>query len=66
MPDALEEFARETIVELLKNLSIEERLKGLSLEERLKGLSLDDLLAALPPETRAALAQRLKEDGPLP
>jgi hypothetical protein len=47
MPDVLEQFAKETIKELLK------------------GMSADDLLAALPPETRAALAQRLKEDGSL-
>jgi hypothetical protein len=57
MPDALEQFAKETIEELLK---------GLPAEERLKGLSVDELLAALPPETRAALAQRLKEDGSPP
>ncbi len=57
MPDALEEFARETIEELLKNLPIEERLKG---------LSADDLLRALSPETRAALALRLKEDDSPP
>ena len=74
MPDALEQFARETIEELLKELPVEERLKGLSdearlkglsAEARLKGLSLDDFLAALSPETRAALKQRLKENGPL-
>lgn len=57
MPDALEIFARETIEELLKNMPVEQRLKG---------LSVDDLLAALSPETRAALAQRLKGDGPRP
>jgi hypothetical protein len=67
MPDVLEQLARETIDELLKTLpaevllkrvSTEDRLKGLSPEERLKGLSLDDL--------RAALAQRLKENGSPP
>jgi hypothetical protein len=72
MPDLLEQLARETIEELLKELPVEkrlkglppeERLKGLSAEERLKGLSVDDLLAALSPETRAALAQRLKDQG---
>jgi len=35
-------------------------------EQRLKGLSPDELLAALSPETRAALAQRLKDSGSLP
>jgi hypothetical protein len=63
MPDALEEFARETIEELLNELPIEQRLKGLSAEERLKGLSVNELLAALSPEKRAALARLLKENG---
>jgi len=39
--------------------------KQLSPEERLKGLSLEELLAALPPETRAAFAQRLREKDSL-
>src|SRR5262249_11204126 len=56
MPDMLEQLAEETIEELLKKLPAEKRLKG---------LSLDDLLAALSPETRAALAQRLKDQGSL-
>jgi hypothetical protein len=75
MPDALEQFAEETIEELLKNLpaerrlkglSAEKRLEGLSAEKRLEGLSADDLLAALTPEARAALVDRLKESGSLP
>jgi hypothetical protein len=84
MPDALEQFAEETIEELLKKLPAEKRLKGLSPDERLeglspderleglspderlKGLSPDELLAGLSPETRAALAQRLKEEGSRP
>ena len=33
-PDALEQFARETIEELLKEMPAEERLKGLSAKER--------------------------------
>jgi hypothetical protein len=93
MPDLLEQFAQETIQEIVKKLSIEERLKGLSAQEiiknlpaeerlkglsaqeivrnlpaaeRLKDLSVDDLLAALSPETRAALALRLKEVAPFP
>ena len=72
MPDLLEQMARDTIEEILRTLSAEERLKGLSAEERLKGLpaeerlkgmSTDDLLAALPPEAKEALAQRLKDKG---
>ncbi len=63
MPDALEEFARETIDALLKKLPVEKRLKGISLEERLKGVSVDDLLKALSPEDREALARRLKTNG---
>jgi hypothetical protein len=63
MPDMLEQFAEETIEELLKKLPAEKLLKRLSPEERLNGLSLDDLLAALPPEKRAALAKRLKDTG---
>jgi hypothetical protein len=70
--EQLKQFAKETIDELLQELSPEERLKGLPAEERLKGLpakerlkglSLDDLLAALSPEDRVKFAQRLKEEG---
>ncbi|MBI1915651.1 MAG: hypothetical protein HYS12_13105 [Planctomycetes bacterium] len=49
----LEELARETRKEILQKASPEERLEG---------LTADDLLEALPPEVRAALAQRLKDD----
>jgi hypothetical protein len=66
MSDALQEFARETINELLKKLPPEERLKGLSVDQRLAGLSADQLLAALSPETRQELAQRLKESDSVP
>jgi hypothetical protein len=55
MPDKLQEFVRETIDELLKNLSPEERLKGLSAEEVIRALS---------PETREALIRQLKANGP--
>jgi hypothetical protein len=73
MPDALEQFAEETIRELLKELPAEKRLEGLpaekllerlSPEKRLEGLSPDELLAALTPQARALLAQRLKDYGP--
>ncbi len=57
MKDALEQLAEETIEELLKSLPAKKLVKG---------LSVDELLAALSPETRAALAQRLKDDGPIP
>jgi hypothetical protein len=57
MPDMLEQFAEETIEELLKKLPAERLLKR---------LSPDELLAAQSPETRAALAQRLKDYGALP
>ncbi len=74
MPDALQEFARETIEQLLRELPAEQllkgvppkkRLEGLSADQRLEGLSLDDLLAALSPENRAALARRVRGDGSL-
>ncbi|HKB39069.1 MAG TPA: hypothetical protein VKD72_21700 [Gemmataceae bacterium] len=48
MPDALEEFTRQTIKELLEEMSV------------------DQLLAALTPETRAALFERLKADSSAP
>ncbi len=57
MPDMLEELTKETIARLLRNLPAEERVKG---------LSPDELLAALSPEARAALAQRLKDYGSRP
>jgi hypothetical protein len=64
MPDLLEQFAEETIKELLEKLPAKKRLAGLSPEERLAGLSPDELLAALSPEVRAALAQRLEDKAP--
>jgi hypothetical protein len=33
MPDMLEEFARQTIEQLLKDLPVEKRLEGLSAEQ---------------------------------
>jgi hypothetical protein len=47
-------------------MTVKERLKGLPTEEILKALSPDELLAALSPEQRAALAQRLKDNGSPP
>jgi hypothetical protein len=43
MANKLDEFVRETIDELLKELPVERRLEGISLEERLKGLFADEL-----------------------
>jgi len=59
MPDSLEQlkqFVEETLDEFRRTTP---------LKERIKGVSADELLAALSPETRAALAQRLKEQGEL-
>jgi hypothetical protein len=58
-------FNRISPEEFLKRLTAEERLKRVPAKERLKGLSVDDVLAALPPETRAKLAQRLREKDSL-
>lgn len=60
MPDALEEFSRQVIDELLRDMPIQKRLEGVSTEKRLEGVSVDQLLAALSPQLRAALAERLK------
>jgi hypothetical protein len=57
MPDMLEEFARETIDRLLKELPLEKRLeliKGLSPEQRVQGLT---------PEELRALAEKLEGNG---
>lgn len=51
MPDALEEFTRETIDRFLRELPLKKRLEGLSPEQRLEGLS---------PEERQALLRLLQ------
>ena len=43
--------------------TIDEILASLPAEKRLEGVSVEQLLAALPPETREALARRLKTSG---
>jgi hypothetical protein len=53
MPDALEEFTRQAIDELLRTLPVQKRLQGVSPAQ---------LLAALSPEARAELLQLLKEE----
>jgi hypothetical protein len=47
MPDALEEFTRETIDRFLKEIPLQKRLEGLSPEDRLKGLSAEQREALL-------------------
>jgi hypothetical protein len=59
MPDALEEFARQTIDRLLKELPLKKRLEGLSPEQRLEGLSPEQLLEGLSPENREAMLRLL-------
>jgi hypothetical protein len=62
--EQLKQFVKESIDELLKELTPEERLKGLPAEERLKGLSLDELFEALSAEDRVKLARMVKNEGP--
>jgi hypothetical protein len=52
MSITLEEFARQSIDELLKELPAKKRLEGLSDEERLEGLSAEQILRAVPIEKR--------------
>ena len=58
MPDVMQEFVRETMELMLKDLKklpIEKRLEGLSVEQRLEGLSKEQLR-----QVQEAVAQRLK------
>jgi hypothetical protein len=59
MPDALEEFTRQTIDRLLRELPPEKRLEGLSLKERLGDLSPEKILEGLSPEKREAMLRLL-------
>src|SRR5262249_16750991 len=68
MPDILEEFVRETIASLLKELPDEKRQEGLSLEELLKGirskkhqdgLSPEERIKGIPRETIESLLKEL-------
>jgi hypothetical protein len=67
MANRLDEFVRETIDELLKELSPKQRLEGLSPEQRLKGLSVEQRLEGLSPEELRAVAEaiqrRLRSNG---
>ncbi|MBY0528155.1 MAG: hypothetical protein K2R98_32465 [Gemmataceae bacterium] len=77
MANKLDEFVRETIDELLKELPLSKRLEGLSPEERLGGLSPEERLGGLSPEERVtglspdeqrrameALQRQMKSNGP--
>jgi hypothetical protein len=50
MSDALKEYARERIKELLKGVPAEERLEGISPEKRLEGISPEKRLEGIPME----------------
>ena len=72
MPDMLEQFAREVIDELLKELPVEKRLEGLTPEQRVQGLAPEQLLQRMTPEqimqgvsadTLRELADKLKNNG---
>jgi hypothetical protein len=76
MANKLDEYVRQTIDELLKELPAEKRLEGLSPEERLEGLSPKKRLEGLSPEERLeglspdesraaleAVQRRLKKNG---
>ena len=67
MQDMLKQLTREQkMLEQLVRDTKEDLLKNMSAEERIKGLTVHDLLGALSPETRAALAQLLKDNGSNP
>jgi hypothetical protein len=63
MPDALEEFTRETIDRFLKDLPLKKRLEGLSPEQRLEGLSPEQRLEGLSPEERETMLRLLTTKG---
>jgi len=55
MPDLLEEFTRQSIEKLLKELPVEKRLQGLTPEQRVQGL---------PPDTLRELLRKLEANEP--
>ncbi len=63
MPTPLEEFARETIEELLKELPADQLLKAVPVEKRLEGLSPEQRVQGLSREELLKLAEKLKGDG---
>ncbi len=56
------------LLQLFQRYRLEATLmpERLSVKDRVEGLSVDELLAALTPEIRAALAQRLRDESSLP
>ena len=57
MSEKLREFVRQTLDEMVQDMSPEERLKG---------LTADEIAKALPPEIREELARQLKANGSAP
>jgi hypothetical protein len=63
MPDTPEEFTRQTIDRILKELPVKKRLEGLVPEQRLEGLSPADILQGLSAEECHALLRMLQAQG---
>jgi hypothetical protein len=61
MPNALEEFARETIDELLKELPIEKRLEGVPVEKLLERLTPEQRVQGLSAEELEKLLELAKK-----
>ena len=66
MPYTMEEFMKESIPNILKELPVEKRLEGLSPEERLEGLSPEERVKGLSLEMLTALIERMKEKESAP
>ena len=61
MGTPLEDFARETIDELLKELPAERILKAVPIDKRLEGVPIDELIKGLSPEMWRALREKIRE-----
>ena len=69
MSDALKQYARERIKELLKKVPAEERLEGIPPEKLVERLSVEDVFKAFSPEqieAMEALIQQRKPKAPPP
>jgi hypothetical protein len=66
MPTPLEEFARETIDQLLKELPADQILKAVPIEKRLEGLTPEQRVQGLSREELLKLAEKLKGNGASP
>jgi hypothetical protein len=64
MPDMLEDFARETIERLLKELPPEKRMEGLSPEQRTEGLSPEQRTEGLSVEEIERILEKRKAQRP--